>query len=489
MVYKNITLVQIPRIDPNPSLGLALIHNTLTQAGVQCNIFDANLDLHKKLSNHTVWHDIELWGIYQRSWLELDQLTRFMLTPIIQDWITQIKSTGADLVGISVYTVESRNWAEIFCYHLRRYMPEVTILLGGRGLNPPGRATADFAKKMLDWHLCDAYLNGESESEILAFMQGLSELANRPQGWFANHNMERERSLVLGVDQYRNYTIQNNWYDVNDTALSPNISLVETKPKLKTEATRGCVKRCTFCDVHLVRERFSMRDPVDLFSEMRRAIEDHGVTKVVFSDDMINGSNRHFMSWLTMLDRYLTDQSIVDFQWQSQFGIKHQRSTPQDLFALMHRTGAFLTVGIDHFSDPVLEHMNKKYSNSDIYHYLESWLQYPVRLRCMLIAAYPTETLHDHEQQRTGLLSLRRYRDLITAVDLGDTCTIPVGSPLEKLSGMQLGANRLDWYYQGNPDLTAAEKLRRRKELDDILQSLDISNRKQRTHWVRMQVC
>jgi hypothetical protein len=238
----------------------------------------------------------------------------------------------------------------------------------------------------------------------------------------------------------------------------------------------------------LLRPKFSIRSAQNLFDEIRNGIENHQTNFVTFSDEMINGSNKQFLAWLDLLANYLENNNITNFKWLSQFGIKSRKSTPLDMFPLLQRTGATLAIGLDHFSDQVLEHMKKRYTNDDIFWYLENFCQNPIVIHpLLLVTGYPTETLEDFEMQKQGINNLVPYKKVVNIIDLGTTCGIPLGSELEKLPGMHLGNNGSNWTYDGNPALTGDEKLRRRAELDDLVESLDFQNRKKRTYWLRMK--
>lgn len=483
----SIVLVSIPRISPAPLTGLHLMQQSLDTAGIKCDIYDANLDLYQALSSHPKWHEIEEWGIQQRLMRELDLELQHLLLERFRSWAQEIVSFDPDVVGISVFTIESRNWAQWLCYHLKELDPSIEILLGGRGINDPGTADATFAIECMNWQLCDHFLNGESEHEIVNYMQGTSQHVDGRDVFFINDDLDRRPKTVVPSEIYKKYPIVSNWYEGKDDNTHSHIESVGN-PGIRTYSTRGCIKTCSFCDVHLLRPRFSMRSGKNLFEEIRNGIENHGLTTVYFSDEMINGSNKQFMSWLVLLAEYLDQNKIDGFSWRSQFGIKKRQSTPTELFDLISKTNGRLAVGVDHMSDSVLSHMGKHYTQDDIFWYLEHIHNTNIVIDPMqIVCAYPTETLEDFEILKTGIRELKNFKESIRLIDLGSLCSIPKGSVLEQLPGMEIGSTRLDWYWSGNPTLTKQEKLRRRTELDEIVESIGLVNRKKRTYWLRIQ--
>jgi hypothetical protein len=489
--YKKMVLVTVPRISPTPHLGVRLLDESLTSQGIDSCIFDANLDMHIKYHNHVRWQDIEKWAIQEQTFWQADSELQSIILENLQSWTDYILSLHPTHVGITVFTHESRNWTTWLCYYLRNANPNITIIIGGRGINNAGRPEATFAEELKSWELIDLYFNGEAEKELSKFMLGRPVEMNVVDKFHINDDLDRAVTAFSAGDAGKEYSrFLNNWYEGHDDPSHDSIILTsgDTLNTRKTFSTRGCIKTCTFCDVHLLRPKFSIRSAQNLFDELRDGIENHQINSVVFSDEMINGSNRQFLSWLDLLANYLENNNITNFKWISQFGIKSKKSTPIGMFPLLHRTGANLAIGLDHFSNQVLEHMKKQYTDDDIFWYLENFCQNPVIIHPLLImTGYPTETLKDFEIQKQGISNLVPYKKVINIIDLGTTCGIPLGSELEKLPGMHLGSTGLDWVYDSNPELTGNEKLRRRVELDNLVESLGFQNRKKRTYWLRMK--
>jgi radical SAM superfamily enzyme YgiQ (UPF0313 family) len=484
----DLVLVQIPRMSPIPGMGVWLLQEQLEKKGYRSQVFDANLDLYLHHSESSLWQEIEQWGIQQKTLYQGSTATQALLCEIFNSWTKIIVDLDPKIVGISVFSIESRNWCAYLCLWLRRNRPDIKILLGGKGINEPGYGHPFWAEDLLKWNLCDFYLNGESENEIISFMENTSTKVNDPNGFFINDSLDRENFIAMTPELYKKYPLDSNWYEGLDSPDHPDITFVGSRKTLRTYSTRGCVKTCTFCDVHLLRPKFSIRSAQNIVDEIKYAIEMHDIREISFADEMINGSNKQFIEWMELLAKYLDANKIFDFKWRSQFGIKSRRSTPDVTFELTHRTGANLAAGIDHFSDDVLLHMQKKYTSDDIYYYLEKWNQYPIKLNpMMIVCGYPTETIHDYNILKNALANMSSYKKIIELIDLGNLCNIPIGSPLEKLPGMTFGRSRLHWDYQGNADLTVAERIRRRTELDEVIERQGFVNRKKRTYWLRIE--
>jgi len=481
-----LVLVNIPRMSPSPHFGMTLLCKKLKENCIDHVFFDANLDLYQQYYNTDHWPEIERFGIAQLS----RKSTSVDLWNVIQDainhWADTILSYSPRIVGISVFTHESRNWTQWLCYAIRSRNPRVEILLGGKGISDPGVGNASFAQECKAWRLCDHWINGESEISLIEYILYQTPVVDNPNSYV----LENIDFYDFSVIDQKNYNIVSNWYGGFDNAAHTGHTLSDTdnEPSLKTYATRGCVKMCTFCDVHLLRPKFSMRSPQNLFDEIRSAIENHGIKKIMLTDDMVNGSNRQFMQWQSLLAQYLQDNKISGFRWGSQFGIKSKLSTPIEMFNLLSMTGAQLTIGFDHFSNDVLEHMQKKYTVDDIFWHLENF--YDKNILCtlaMFVLSYPTETKKDFEIFLQYLTEFSKYQKIIELINLGTTCNIPQGSILEKIPGMILGQTQISWNYSFNPDLDIEEKKRRRIEAECMCDKLGLTVRKKRTEWMRIE--
>jgi hypothetical protein len=482
----DIVLVSVPRLNPAPQYGLWLLQNQIAAENFKVKIFDANIDLYHMFGqNSAVWKKLEVWGIQQQDWNDTDSELKQILTEIFSTWADHILNLYPATIGISVFTHESRNWTQWLCYHIKLKNPSVRIILGGRGLNNPGKPQADFAEQCRSWQLCDKYFNGESEVELIKWLKGQPCIINNHSQFTINDQLDVE---CFDRPDLSKYTLDSTWYDDRDVDSNHQVIPDNSDKKYKMFSTRGCVKTCTFCDVHLARPKFSMRSSTNVFDEIRYAVENYGVKEISFTDDMINGSNRQFMQWLEMLAKYLDQHKILDFSWGSQFGIKDRRSTPQGLFDLLAQTNAQLTIGVDHLSDSVLEHMQKKYCYQDIVWFFEQGKNLNYRYQLLLfVLCYPSEQLIDFDLLYNRVIELSQYRDQINLWDFGTTCNIPVGSVLESLPGMHLGNTQILWTWDSNPSLTTKEKQRRRSLLEKLGEQLMLPVRKKQTQNIRMQ--
>lgn len=477
--------MQIPRMNPEPHLGLVLMEQSLRKAGHHVTRYDANFEMHQKFDlDSSDWAEIEKWGIQQ---LDFDALPRRVLDQVlnvVEGWAIEVNKMDPDFIGVSVFSTESRNWALITCYYLRMHT-NATILIGGRGLSDPGKATAHYGKDIVNWDLADFFVNGEAEQEIVNIIENKSDKINTSE-FFIEEDLTRDDYSVMDPSRFEKYKLKTNAYHIKDVCEMGMID-IDTRVKTnKTFVTRGCIKRCSFCDVPLVRSKFSMREPHNLVTELKEMYYQYGILRNWFGDDMINGSYKHMLAWLDPLAKWIQDEGIQGFSWETQFGIKSRQTTPDELFELMAITGGRPNIGVDHFSDSILDHMEKRYTKDDVFYYYEGFHKYgvisPVTL---LIGSYPTETLYDFEILLDSLVEFSKFTQNIEGLDIGPVCTISAGSRIDNMPGMHVYSSRMDWFWEGNPELTPNEKHRRREVLEKHITKLGFVSRKQRTNQLR----
>lgn len=494
---KKILLISVPRLSPEPQSSIRSLKTSLTKNNIKAEIFDANIDLYHNYKCHDRWVDLEKWAINNSSRKEVDKELWTLIHKILNRWCDIIRSSDSTHVGISVFTTESRAWSQWLCYTIRSQLPGIKILLGGKGLNDPGIPRAVFGDYCIKWNLCDHYFNGESEKTLVEYLQEKSTIVDNFDSFVINDNLNLDF-----FEKYDNssYGFLSDWYDppLNDKIRkqyrdgskqisTPKFFKYDYNRVHATYATRGCVKRCTFCDVPLLRPKFSTRNPENIFEELKRAIEEKNCNIINFKDDMINGSNRQFISWLEMLANYLEKNNIKNFRWTGQFGIKARASQPKGIFSLLSRTGASLQIGVDHFSSDVLEHMKKRYIKDDVFDFFEQAKHTNILYKILIfVVGYPTETDKDFEELLAGVSHLHQYRDQIISWDFGNLCNVPVGSELYNLPGMVNYQDQSLWHYEGNPVLTYDQRLKRLERLDELGNKLQLKQARPQSTLIRL---
>ncbi|MAU88672.1 MAG: hypothetical protein CMC40_02030 [Flavobacteriaceae bacterium] len=167
--------------------------------------------------------------------------------------------------------------------------------------------------------------------------------------------------------------------------------------------SRGCVRKCTFCDVMTIWPKYRWKTGKKIADEMHEVAEKTGLKKIGFSDSLVNGSMKHFRDMCKELAS--RDKKV---QWNGQFIVRGAKTFSSEDFDNLANSGCNgLTMGIESGSEKVRDHMRKKFSNEDIDYFMKNLGDRKIKMKMLLIVGYPTETEEDFEET---LQLLRRYK-------------------------------------------------------------------------------
>jgi hypothetical protein len=162
----------------------------------------------------------------------------------------------------------------------------------------------------------------------------------------------------------------------------------------------------------------------------------------------------------------------ADFQWRGQYIFRQKSSVNEAHVKKMVDAGVtFLIIGLETGSDRVRYDMNKKHTTDDAEWFLEMFKKYGIQCRLLMLTGWITETLEDHADTMALFSRWQKFvaSRTITGIELGSTLTVlehsPVGLDAENIGLQFLGDRPHLWFNPQNPDLTIAERVRRRMEL------------------------
>jgi hypothetical protein len=195
--------------------------------------------------------------------------------------------------------------------------------------------------------------------------------------------------------------------------------------------SRGCVRECTFCDIHEHWEKFQWRSAESIFAEIQQQYTLHGITIFNFSDSLINGNQKEYRKLIGLLANFNQTQPIEkQIKWTSFFIFRPENQMTEEDWRLTKESGAMvLMVGVESFSDPVRAHLKKKFNNQDLEHNLSMAKKYGVKLALLIIVGYVTETEQDHQIQLDWLKDNQHYaNDPIIGISIGSTMSVLPGT-------------------------------------------------------------
>lgn len=449
-----------------PSSGLASIAPVFKKHGYAVEMLDINLDLLEQLSIDAV-QQIHEWC----------QLTREELQPSIDktldDWLEQkislLASQQPDIVGVSVFSIYSIRFAERLCHKIKKFGPGIKIICGGAGISSDLGSITDhktFGQYLMDLQLSDHVIYGEGELSLDHLLTG---------------NLE-----FPGIDKDNAVQI-----DDLDMIAAPDYSDFDFSRyrdnRLMVTGSRGCVRKCTFCDIEVTWPRFKMRDPKKIVDEIIEHSRRYNIKKFEFTDSLMNGSVSNWIKFNDLLAEQRAKHSdLQDLTYSGQFICRDPSNQDKIMYELMHHAGCRqIIVGIESFSEHVRNDMKKKFSNRAIDYHFEQCARWNIPNVLLMIVGYPVETPQDHQDNIDALYRYKIYSDLgiIFMIRWGLTMHIYRDTPLFKNSqdyGIDLDRERnmdaiYTWISTLNPGLDFRERVRRRLELHELSYRLGYS--------------
>lgn len=464
----DILLVNIPISGLQyPPAGTSQLKGSLVAAGFNCKIVDLNLDLFNKTGD-----DYPEYFDYLAGATNLDNDKKKYLDSIFESWVDELIAANPKWIGVSVFTFQCQFSTRVFLKKLKaKYRGKVVI--GGAGISTNGIASVfnDFGSEMLEENLTDFFVRGDGEYALIELLKGNT---NYPG---------------INNDNYLQISLDNVAFPDYSDLVDLNYQFTDEK-MLPINGSRGCVRRCSFCDIHEHWKKFTFRSGNVLANEMIHNYEMHGIKHFTFTDSLINGSMRAFRDLLKAVIQYYEENNLGDafFRFNGQFIVRDSVGQKPADYELMARAGCdHLMIGVETGSDRVREHMRKKFTNAQLDFVLDQFEKNNLTCFFSMISGYPTETLQDHQDTLDMFTRYQKYslNGTINGLNLGASLSIDEGTPLFKemkdmgLMHLSDTSSRRDtervginWINPGNPSLTLLERLRRRIELQEHVTKL-----------------
>lgn len=455
---KNLILVSLPKVETTfPSGALAVISSVAKQNSRDVKVFDYNLDLHDSLCAKD-WEDLESWCMFGKS--TISDALECKLQRLFFEGLDSRINQQTEYVLFSVFSYFSNRIAVLALkWFQSRYA--IPIVIGGSGISTDTSCNNKeiFGNFLIKNRLADYVIFGEGELALNSLLQGSSVFPGINQN--NAQQIEDLSSLPLPTYEYFDMSRYSN-------------------PKLLITGSRGCVRKCTFCDIELTWPRFRYRKAEHIIEEIKKHFYEYGITEFEFTDSLVNGSISNFDRFNELL--YEAKQKNPDLEpirYQGQFICRPRDQQRPRSYELMHLAGcSMLIVGIESFSDTVRTHMRKKFSDRDIDYHLEQCANWGLRNVFLMIVGYPTETLDDHQHALQTLRRYQKYSNMgtIFMIRWGLTMHLyehtPIMSMVEEL-GIRVENNiKFDslygWTSTLNPDNNIRERIRRRLELHEL---------------------
>lgn len=479
---KKMALMTLPSTElERPPVAPALLLAVLKNNGFDGKIFDFNLFLNKNVDSVT-WYNLEMYWRGQSETINNQYLERFY--EVCDKYVEEIKEYKPDYMGISVFSKYSIAACIKFCEHVKPKLNCVWIA-GGHGLDSRDKyhtknkdnniktERESFGEFMLKNKLLDYYVVGDAERSLIELLNGNSDypgINGTPP------------AMITDLDNYP---------FADYTNVYPKDYYYTSEPSTYITMTKGCVRKCTFCDIPDLYPIFSMKSADRVVQEIKYNFDRYGASFVQFTDSLINGSLKHYREVCEKLKELKKlDNRYDSIKYFGQFICRPMKDQNEKDWKLIADSGAnTLITGFESYSQDVRYHMGKHYTNDDIDFQLEQQAYYNIKNIALFFIGYPTETLEDHEKNIEFLHKhiKKAKAGIINMVRWGFTGKFVDSTKITKKGGVEMIidpefkeriahlpkpvrdiAIGFGWLNKKNPTLTLKERMRRRLELHDI---------------------
>ena len=452
-----VLVIVCPFMEPyRPPLSAAIVCEVSRLAGHEVVGIDLNIELYH-LVGPKKFHELEMDYAYNTDyvWEGMDAYLE-----------SQMKDLGSyDHILISVFSFFGYGLAKTLCKFIKDRC-STPILLGGPAVRFPmndstmlGLVNESYKEDrsigayLRAKGLIDDYIVGEGEIALAEFFKG-----NKTFPGINNQDSQQ-------IDDLENLPIPN--YDYFDLS---RYDYLRGKPDIIMLGSRGCVKKCTFCDVSQLWPKYRYRSGNSLAKEMIMHYERYGVTDFYLADSLINGSIKAFNELLEALVKYDTKKI---FRWGGMAILRPKNQHVKEMYDMIAETGtSFWIVGVETFVERVRYEMGKRFSNDDLMYHLEQSTRIGLENVFLMMTTWPSETLAEHEENINFYPKLKKY------IANGSLLSMNTHSRLLAIEGTsmikQLGLTFNDpvlqklglpkesfWHCPTNPELTMKERIRR----------------------------
>ena len=332
----DILFLVLPRLELRaPITAPAILKATVENHGYEAFCYDLNLDLWlnvdtKKYGN--VWFDTDLTFRYEDKF---DQFWKEVISEHTTRWIEEIKNKNPKWIGITIFSQRSK-WISIYiCRLLKEKLPNIKIVVGG----PYVQSVGPF---LYESNLTDAYVVGEGENAIL---EVLKNNFNYPgiNGLSPTQNNQLDLIPIPDYSDFRMDKYPSTWSDPR----------IKDDSKMGTEfiyitGSRGCVRKCSFCDIESIWPKFRYRSGKSIAEEMKIQNQKYGSKKFLFTDSLINGSVKQLRDVCETLIEYKNNNEMSPVRWQGQFIARPEHQMPEEVYSLMKDAGCFfVSIGVE----------------------------------------------------------------------------------------------------------------------------------------------
>jgi len=366
-----------------PHLAIAILSSILKQEGHQVFNFDLNNFFYRKCKEE---YKIKWSKEHDFSWTRNEFISEFILEhdQLINQTVTEILDTGAEVIGFSVYFP-----TELMSLELARKIKEADknriIVFGG-----PQCLRENNGRSLIEKKQVDAVVIGEGDlifPELLKIAQG-NDKFDFCRGTLLKNDQQiidcGDRAPITNLDIFP-------FPDFTDF----NIYEYERPYSIPVLFSRGCIQKCVYCSVNNFWKTYRSLNSGRMFKEIEHQLDNFKeVNRIDFYDPLINGDIKELYSFCSMVIKAIENKKIRPIQWRGEAIIRPEMTT--ELLCKMRQAGCCqLTYGIESGSQKVLNKMRKGYNVKYAQDVLRNTHEAGIYVSANFMFGFPTETRDD----------------------------------------------------------------------------------------------
>ena len=409
-----VVIASVPWTDSDfPIMAPAVLKSVLSAQRITATTVDLNAEVRHRIFNHPNKDSILKFFLTE----QVDHTAKSDVLDTIDFMAQRLLAFDPKWVALSLLSYLSQIPCRWLCMRIRQLSPATKIVIGGPGAAVSLKSLDEYASVLKRQGLIDHFVSGDSEQSF-------------PR-------------LILGQPDYPGVDSAN-WQQLDDLNSQPcpdfddyDWSLYPIKA-ISIVGSKGCVRECTFCDIHEHWSKYQWRTGDNIFAEMQYQRERHGINFFTFADSLVNGNQKEYRKLITLLAEYNASQTCPEdrIRWTGAFIIRPQDQMKEADWALTAASGAeMLSVGVESFVENIRYHIKKKFSNNDLDFALTMGQRHNVKMILLMIVGYVTETQQDFEQQLRWVRDNKHYAD-------NPVHMVQIGSGLGILPGTWLDRNQ-----------------------------------------------
>ncbi|MDP8257256.1 MAG: radical SAM protein [Candidatus Alcyoniella australis] len=397
-----------------PPIGLAYLDESVRAAGLSSKVIDFNLEVYYKQPSERR----EMWRTTINVTRNVLQRSADLLSSMdddLEQMVQRLIALNARMIGFSVSLGSLRVTRELLG-RLRAAGVRSKLVLGGPFFFDQSQARRVIARQ------ADYIVAGEGEAVLVDALSAMRRgedptevpglLAISDSGVLRGTGREAPPVIDYPYPRYAGFDVPR--YTVG---------------RIDVLSSRGCVRKCRFCNDFRYAGRFRVRPEQSVIEEMRFIRDEHGLLKLMFLDPVFNGDLQRAAR---LCDKII--EADLGIGWSAQLMV-HPGMESADFERMAAAGCTNVDMGLESGVDSVLAAMNKPYTAQQASRMIRGLAAAGISPKVNLIVGYPGESDADFE---AGMRFIEDHADALVGVGLLNTCLINSDSYLD-LHARELG--------------------------------------------------